>query len=149
MTPPACLRGGYCGRHVGTRSLAVARAGRPQFGIEHLKRRTVGLDLHSVGGARPLGSCILVISRAGRRRLRAPVCRVGHGVRDDTSGTFSPSPALWVAAPSRPVASAAREVREPCAETPSTRARRAPRAVRASRRPPVLTVVGSARIATS
>ena len=35
-----------------------------------------------------------------------------------TSGTFPPSPAERVAAPSRPVASAAREVREPCAETP-------------------------------
>ena len=97
-----CLRGGYCGRHVGTRSLTVARAGRPQFGIEHLKRRTVGLDLHSVGGARALGSRILVISRAGRGRLRAPVCRIGHASAIGTSGTFPPSPALRVAAPSRP-----------------------------------------------
>ena len=94
MTPPPCLRGGYCGRHVGTRSLTVARAGRPQFGIEHLKRRTVGLDLHSVGGARALGSRILVISRAGRGRLRAPVCRIGHASAIGTSGTFPPSPAL-------------------------------------------------------
>ena len=45
----ACVVG-TAGANVGTRSLTVARAGRPQFGIEHLNAEPLGVDLHSVGG---------------------------------------------------------------------------------------------------